>query len=124
MGHLRVLSLKLLFNGLPLFLILTFAGGLNWLNSIIISLAIVILAYVLGDIFVLPAFGNLVATLADGGLVFLLLYMLRYVGMALHIPTILFCALVVVMVEGLIYHSYLKRMVTFDSMEPKIGNKD
>lgn len=124
MGHVRTLSLKLLFNGLPLFLILTFGGRLNWLNSVIISLAIGILAYVLGDVFVLPAFGNLVATLADGGLVVLLLYMLRYAGMVLSFSTIIFCAVVVVLVEGLIYHPYLKRLVTFDSMDPKIGNKD
>jgi hypothetical protein len=124
LGHIRTVSLKLLFNGLPLFLILVFGGGLHWLIALIVSLAVSLISYFLGDVFILPAYGNLAATLADGGLVLLLLYMLRYAGMVMSISTIFYCVIAVLLVEGLFYHPYLKRLVTFDSMDPKLGNKD
>lgn len=121
MGHIRAVTFKLLFNGLPLFLILVFVGKVDWLTSIAISLVIGLIAYALGDVFVLPAAGNLIATLADGALVFLMLYLLRYFGIDLSMTTMLLSTLAVLLVEGLIYHPYLKRLVSFNSLGPRLG---
>lgn len=124
MGHVRLLSMKVLMNGLPLILILTLGGKLNILTALAISLAIALIAYLIGDLLILPAAGNAVATVADGGLVFALLYLLRYVGIDLSISAILRSVVTVLLVEGLIYHPYLKRLVSLDSMGPKIGKRN
>ncbi|GAB6178684.1 hypothetical protein JCM14036_00030 [Desulfotomaculum defluvii] len=121
MGHIRAVTFKLLFNGLPLFLILVFVGNVNWLTSITLSLLIGLIAYALGDVFVLPAAGNLMATLADGALVFFMLYLLRNFGIDLSMTTILLSTVAVLLVEGLIYHPYLKRLVSFNSLGPRLG---
>lgn len=124
MGHVRLISMKALMNGLPLILILTLGGKLNVLTAVAISLVVALIAYLIGDLLILPAAGNAVATVADGGLVFALLYLLRYVGIVLSISTILWSVVAVLLVEGLIYHPYLKRLVSLDSMGPKIGKRN
>lgn len=123
MGNFKLLTMKLLANGLPLFPILLVAGDLNWLTSLIVTLVIALVAYAIGDVFILPAIGNLLATLADGALVFAILYLLRYFDIVLSMSTMLYAVAAVLLVEGLFIHPYIKRLVTFDAMGPYIGKR-
>lgn len=122
MDHVRAALLKLLVSGVPLFLILFLAGEVNWLTALVISVVVGLLAYVLGDLIILPAAGNYTAALADGGLVLFLLYLFRYAGIALSTSVILYSVVALVLVEALIYHPYLKRLVTAGATGPESGD--
>lgn len=124
MGHLKALSFKILLNGLPLFLILFLLGRLNWVTAIILTLAVIVVAYIVGDLVILPETGNFTATVMDGGLVFFILWASRYLGVPVNFFTIALSTVVVVMAEGLVYHPYLKRLVSADSMGPRIGKRE
>lgn len=124
MGHLKTFSMKAITNVLPVFLILTFVAEVNWVNSLIISLILTALAYLIGDIYILPKTGNLLATIADGGLALLLLWSLRYFTMIrISNSSILYIVIAVILVEGILYHPYLKRLVSIDSLGPVFGKR-
>ncbi len=119
MGHFKTLSFKILLNGLPLFLILFLLGRLNWATAVFLSLTVIVVAYIIGDLVILPETGNFTATVMDGVLAFFILWASRYVGAPVNFLTIAISTVVVVMAEGLVYHPYLKRLVSADSMGPK-----
>lgn len=121
MGHLKTFLTKATANGLPTFLLLAFVGNVNWLTALAITVLLAGIAYIIGDIFVLPATGNLVATLADTLLAFGFLWVITFIGLDLTLSTILYITLAIAAVEGLFYHPYLKRIVSLDSIGPKIG---
>lgn len=121
MGHLKTLSVKMILQLPVLFLILTLIGDLRWTSALLAALVFTVLAYVLGDLFVLPSTGNILAAAMDSALFFGLLYFLfREVGMA----SILVGAVGVFIVEAFIYHPYLDRLVTIDSSGPPLGDRD
>lgn len=124
MGHLKTLSLKVLVIGLPVYLILTLLGRVDWVAAAVITLILAAAAYFLGDAVILPAAGNLTATIADGALTFVLLLASRYAGVNVDTRTIVYGVIAVMLLEGAIYHPYLKRLVSADSMGPNIGKMD
>ncbi|WP_194841335.1 DUF2512 family protein [Salinibacillus xinjiangensis] len=81
-----------------------------------ISALIVALGYFMGDLLILRKFGNLMATLADFGLAFLVLF---FYGIALNIPTgqvgtaALFAAFFIAIAEGL-FHFFMENRVFRD----------
>ena len=87
MGHLKILSFKALANGLPLLIILVAIGNVYWLSALFITVLLTILSYIIGDLFILPATGNAIASLADGVLVFLALFTVRYFGVLITTGT-------------------------------------
>ena len=119
MGHLKTLSLKAMANGLPLFVILII-GNVYWVTALFMTLLLSGLAYIIGDLFILPATGNKIATLADGVLVFLTLYSARYFGVPIHTMVLVYAVIAVLIIEALFYHPYLKRLVSLDSQGPKL----
>lgn len=124
MGHLKTLSLKMLINGVPLFLVLGALGRIGWWPAAILALVVGVASYVLGDLVILPEAGNFTATVADGTLVLFILWLSRFPGVSLSFWGIVLSALVVALAEGLVYHPYLKRLVTVGSMGPRIGKRD
>ena len=124
MGHAKTLSMKTMASGLPVFLILALVGKTGWIPALFAALVLTGIAYFVGDMLVLPQTGNLMATLADGALTLLLLWLMRFFGLPLGVNTILLAVLAVVVVEGLFYHPYLKRLVGNDSMGPVFGKRD
>ena len=116
--------MKTLAAGLPVLLILALVGKIGWIPALFATLVLTGIAYIAGDMLLLPKTGNLGATLADGVLVAALLLLLRYFGVPLGTNTILWTVLAVVVVEGLFYHPYLKRLVSTDSMGPVYGKRD
>ncbi len=122
MGNLRAFSLKAMSNGLPVFLLLTFAGNLYWLSALVLTLLLSAVAYILGDLLILPATGNLVATIADAILAFGVLWGARLFGFDLTTATIVWVVIALMLVEGLFYHPYLKRLVSLNSMGPRLGD--
>lgn len=124
MGHFKTLSLKILLDGLPLFLIVAFLGRTDWISAVVVTLVLTVIAYVVGDMVLLPETGNFTATVGDGAISLFLLWISRYLGVSLDFKTIIAGAAALVIVEGLVYHPYLKRLVTADSMGPRFGSRD
>ncbi len=111
MEHTKRLTMKLLVNGVPLFLLLVLPGNLNWAVAAMIALLVTVAAYIIGDFYILPGTSNIIAALADAGLVFLLLWAASLAGIKISILIMLYSALAVALVEGLFFHPYLIRLV-------------
>lgn len=124
MGHLKTILTKTSFNGLPVFLILYFVGNTGWMNALFFTILLIGTAYIVGDLFLLPKVGNLAATAADVVLVIAFLWFVRQLGVTVSSAGIIYTAAAVALAEGLLYHPYLKRLVSMDSMGPKIGDRN
>ncbi len=123
MSHTRALSLKSLANGIPAFLILVTIGGMPWLGALATTLLLTVVAYVVGDMLILPKAGNLVATIADGGLAWMVLWLLRSLGTKISPSALFWLPVALLAVEGLFFHPYLKRLAGLDSLGPAVGGR-
>ncbi len=123
MGHIKTLLLKIIVNALPVFLILYLAGEQGWVTALFLTFLLIGIAYVIGDLFILPQVGNVTATIADVLLAVGLLWSSKLVGLTVSNRALIYTALAVALAEGLFYHPYLKRLVSIDSMGPKFGDR-
>lgn len=123
MGHLKMLLNKMMFGGIVVWIILALLGGVNWLAALLISVGLVVMSYVIGDLLLLPQAGNLVSTIADGGLAYLYFWSLNLFGIQVNAIAVLLSVVSVLVVEGLIFHPYLKRIVSLDAQGPRIGDR-
>ncbi len=71
MKHIRALLVKFVMVTAVLWIVLGLFYGVNFGDIFAISLFLTIAAYIIGDLVILPRFGNAVATMADFGLAFL-----------------------------------------------------
>ncbi|WP_074035849.1 DUF2512 family protein [Exiguobacterium profundum] len=71
-NHGKALGIKLPAVLVVFLLVLTIGFSVPWYHAAWIALVIGIIAYALGDLFILRKFGNIPATMADFGLVFLI----------------------------------------------------
>lgn len=123
MGHLKTFSFKALLNVPPVFLILLLSGRLSWGTAMLIAALLAAVSYA-GDVYILPRAGNAVAAATDVVIAWVLLWAVRSAGVFIEFRTIIYVAVAVVIVEGMVYHPYLKRLVSADSMGPIIGDRD
>jgi hypothetical protein len=65
MRHIMALGIKLVLTSIVLFSVLTIFSTALFSEITLISLVITLATYVIGDLFILPRFGNLIATIAD-----------------------------------------------------------
>lgn len=111
-NHGKALSLKLGALLIVFIAVLTLRFEVPWYHAAWISIAVGLIAYGVGDMFVLRKFGNLIATLADFGLVFFLTWFFLWI-LDFDIGTetsfvllALYTALVTAVVE-FIFHGWL-----------------
>lgn len=78
-NHGKALSIKLGALLVVFIAILTLGFEVPWYHAAWISIAVGLIAYGVGDMFVLRKFGNLTATIADFGLVFLLTWFFLWI---------------------------------------------
>jgi uncharacterized membrane protein YobD (UPF0266 family) len=74
MKHVKAFALKFLATFVLLYLILAGVQGITFGDVFLISLLLGAIAYVLGDLILLPRTSNTLAALADFGLAFILIY--------------------------------------------------
>ncbi|MCM3245747.1 YndM family protein [Cytobacillus oceanisediminis] len=118
MQHFKALALKFLASLVLLYIILGLFFGMSFVNVFIITAILGITAYILGDMVILPRSSNMIATAADFGLAFLLIWFLSSIltnGDNLIAMSIA-AALGVALFEYL-FHLYLLRNVTEASNE-------
>ncbi len=76
MRHLTAMAIKFISSLVLLYVILGLFFGMSFTNVFLITLALGIISYILGDMMILPRTSNTVATLADFGLAFLLIWIM------------------------------------------------
>jgi thiamine transporter ThiT len=76
MKHLRALAVKFLASLVLLYVILGLMYDMSFTNVLLISLVLGLASYVIGDLFLLPKTNNTIATLADFGLAFMIIWIL------------------------------------------------
>lgn len=123
LNHLKALGIKFVVISIVLLSILGIFQATASIGEILmISFLVTGVAYVIGDLFVLPRFGNLIATIGDFGLSFLSVWIL---GSLFIEPTYsmisasLFSAIFISLSEAL-FHPYVKNKVLEKETENQI----
>lgn len=78
MKHVMALIIKYVMIALVLAVVLSWLTDLTFSEILYIAGAVTILAYIIGDLLILPATNNTIATIADVGLALLTIYMFNY----------------------------------------------
>lgn len=110
--HVQAFLLKAVASFVVLYLILGLAYGLTGWEVLLITAVLGIIAYLLGDLVILPRTSNTIAAIADFGLSWVLIYLFIVFMMpieAAFLPSLL-AALAVTLFE-VFFHGYLKRNV-------------
>lgn len=96
-------------------MILGIFQGISIPRILFISLLITGVSYLIGDLFILPKYGNMVATIADFGLSFVgvwaLTYFLTNINLTRNIGASVFLAAVLIGMAEIFFHIYMKKVV-------------
>lgn len=126
MKHGTSLLIKFAVVSLVLFSILSALDGMSFFDILMISLAVTGVAYFVGDMMILPRFGNIVATIADFGLAFFTTWFLAELLADAYVATAGASALAAFFIAAteLFYHMYIQRMFFPDEFRQNMdGNK-
>lgn len=125
MKHFKALGIKFIFTAIVVYSIFGIfynasLGRLFW-----ISLLVTGVAYIIGDLLILPRFGNIAASIADLGLAFLSLWVLGNIVIEMSIPTVLasFFASVFIAICESLFHIYMKEQVLGSREDSRISSK-
>ncbi|WP_156288587.1 YndM family protein [Oceanobacillus salinisoli] len=113
MRHVKALGIKFLITAVILYSLLTIFETATLMEILFISLLVTGTAYVIGDLIILPRYGNLIATIADFGLAFAAIWILSaiFIYGATPIATVsAFCAFFIAISEAL-FHIYMNEKV-------------
>ena len=113
MDHLKALAIKFIITLIVLFSILGIFNNATISNILLISALVTGVSYIVGDIFILPRFGNLIASIADFGLTFLSVWLLGALLFTPEfglVPATLFIAALTTCTEA-VFHIYMQTKV-------------
>ncbi|ASN05969.1 YndM family protein [Virgibacillus necropolis] len=113
MKHMKALGIKFIFTAIVVYSIFGIfynasLGRLFWISVLVTGVA-----YIIGDLFVLPRFGYIIASIADLGLAFLSLWILGTLIIDITMPIViasLFAAVFMALCESL-FHVYMREQV-------------
>lgn len=113
MKHLVALFVKLVMVFLVLYVILGLFLGLSFGNVLTLSLLLTVTAYLIGDLVVLPLWGNLIATVADFGLALVGIWFISYYILEASIPMVtgVLTSAVLIAFGEWFFHKYLSGRV-------------
>lgn len=115
MKHIVALLIKYTAISAVLLMILGIFQGISIPRILFISLLITGVSYLIGDLFILPKYGNMVATIADVGLSFVgvwaLTYFLTNINLTRNIGASAFFAALLIGVAEIFFHIYMKKVV-------------
>ncbi|MGK0536110.1 YndM family protein [Bacillus sp. 'calajunan'] len=115
MKHIVALLIKYTAISAVLLMILGVFQGISIPRILVISLLITGVAYLIEDLFILPKYGNIVATIADLGLSFVgiwaLTYFLTNINLTRNIEASAFFAALLIGVAEIFFHIYMKKVV-------------
>jgi hypothetical protein len=109
--HITAIISKYIMVAVVLEIILKLMTSLSFGNILLISLAVTVIAYVIGDVFILPATNNIFAVIADFALALVTIYAFNF---SLYRNMVSFwSALVAAAVLGIgewFFHMFMKRL--------------
>ncbi|TKI39581.1 YndM family protein [Bacillus mycoides] len=115
MKHIVALLIKYTAISAVLLMILGIFQGISIPRILFISLLITGVAYLIGDLFILPKYGNMVATITDLGMSFVgiwaLTYFLTNINLTRNIGASAFFAALLIGVAEIFFHIYMKKVV-------------
>lgn len=68
MTHVKALAIKGIMTIIVLYLVLGLGFGFTFGDTLLMTIVLGVISYLLGDLYVLPKWNNMIATLADFGL--------------------------------------------------------
>lgn len=112
MRHIIALIIKFTITGVILELTLRFLTSVSSMNIFLIALLFTLISYGLGDLIILNKTNNIIATIADGVLAFLILFASNYIFRytIISLKTVLIAS-VILGIEEWIYHKYVRMAV-------------
>ncbi|MDC3412321.1 YndM family protein [Aquibacillus sp. 3ASR75-11] len=113
MNHAKAIGIKLIVIGVVLFSILGIFYNATLGNIFIITLLVTGIAYAIGDLYILPRYGNVFATIADFGLAFVSIWLLSSMFIEANgqiIAASLFASVFIAIGEA-VFHIYMKNQV-------------
>lgn len=112
MKHVTALIIKYIFTTAATSLIITGVLGMESGVSMWIALVLTLALYLLGDMTLLPAFGNITATVADAGVALVLIWLAPLYARVASIPfASALAAAVLIGIAEYFFHNYLQRNV-------------
>lgn len=124
MKHLTAMAIKFVSTLVLLYVILGLFFGMSFINVFLITLVLGVISYLLGDMLILPKTNNTIATIADFGLVFPLLWLMT-LNMTYGVRTFgvsLIAAIGLTLFE-VFFHQYLKRNIVDSDDNVKINRR-
>ncbi|CAH0344116.1 YndM family protein [Bacillus sp. CECT 9360] len=110
MRHLRTIMVKFVSTLVLLYIVLSLAFGMSFTSVVLIAVTLNVVAYIIGDLVILPRTNNYIATLADFSISLIIIWSLvsgmTTVGNPIYITFI--AATLIAMFEYL-YHRYVAR---------------
>jgi hypothetical protein len=88
MRKVNALIIKFIMVTIVLEIVLNLMTNLTFWNTVVVSAAVTIIAYSIGDLLILRATNNIIATIADVGLAFVVIYMFNLISYTVQIPFI------------------------------------
>lgn len=117
MQHGKALAIKGVMSLVVLYLVLGVGFGISFGNVLLITLILGILSYLLGDVFILPKTSNMMATMADLGMAFVIIWLLGMAFTSLSVGSMALAAVIAAIVMALgeyFFHIYiLKKDIGF-----------
>ncbi|RAN89058.1 hypothetical protein B5P41_14825 [Bacillus sp. SRB_28] len=123
MKHIVALLIEYTAISAVLLMILGIFQGISIPRILFISLIITGASYLIGDLFILSKYGNMVATIADLGLSFVgiwaLTYLLADIDLTRNIGASTFFASLLISVAELFFHIYMKKVVLHEDEDSR-----
>ncbi|MDZ5473879.1 YndM family protein [Bacillus sp. 31A1R] len=112
MPHLRAITIKLISTLIALYIVLGLFYGMTFGNVLMISLLLGVIAYIVGDSLILPRTNNVIATVADFGLAFAVIW---FIGSGViyrgNLFTMALTAAIGVAILEYFFHQYLMKTI-------------
>ncbi|MDZ5608538.1 YndM family protein [Bacillus pseudomycoides] len=123
MKHIVALLIKYIAISAVLLMILGIFQDISLPRILLISLTITGSAYLIGDLFVLSKYGNMVATITDLGLSFLGIWVLTYfltdIDLTRNIGFSAFWSALLISVVEIFFHIYMKKAVLHEDEDSR-----
>ena len=102
------LIIKLVMTFVASWIAVSLIAGNNWTWALIVAVLGTLVNYLLGDLYVLPNYGNIVASIADGVLAMVLLFLVDMATTGLRVNGTAYLVLGVLIAAGeYFFHNYL-----------------
>ncbi|WP_078544121.1 YndM family protein [Litchfieldia alkalitelluris] len=113
MKHLKALGIKFIVISIVLLSVLTIFSNATIGGVLVISAMVTGVSYIIGDLFILPRLGNMIATIADFGLAFASVWILSaiFIGTAFPILTASVFAAIFISLGEALFHAYMQSRV-------------